>query len=367
LKSLFNTAVMNKGNLSRLLQVHYQQKKNLLYKPFFWGENWRLNRMKETIGAISSAETLKALQDSAAQNFSTWEAKKNPAPGKIEVTQQDWGQAALQATQHYGAIYPILNYASDKYPGGDFLGLGNAQEENLWQRSTCALSLFQGKERFDKAERAFIYKSWMSQLVAGQTEMLASEQEVVQERLNVSTAGQFKVFLNTTPDVCFRGPEVRVNSTTPELLTQEVVPDMSFNMLPSEQIFPFYELRSSAPLLGPNEINVGNTEQLEQYKQVLRQRIGAQLDTLVLHGFKQAILGAWGCGCFNNVPQIVAEIYREEIEQRAAYFTHLLFPIIASSRNDSANFSIFREYLDEVKLSESDADTPKTSSSGPRA
>ncbi|MDX2345505.1 MAG: DUF2263 domain-containing protein [Legionella sp.] len=321
--------------------------------------------MVNTINSISSPEKLKALQDAATQNFSSWEAKKQPFPGKIEVIKQDWGQAALEATQQYGCIYPILNYANDKHPGGDFLRLGNAQEENLWQRTTCALSLFQGREHFDDSKKEFVYKPWMSQLIAAQTKMSGSEQAEVQHALNLSDAGQFKVFLNANPEVCFRGPEVRFDSGMPGSNEEILVPDMSLEVLPSKLMFPFYELRSSAPLLVPNEINLGNTEQVQHYKQVLRQRIAAQLDTLVLNGFKHAILGAWGCGCFNNDPKIVAEIYREEIEKRAEYFTHLLFPVTASSHSNTSNFSIFREYLDDIDLKKYDVNQDSDVPSGP--
>ncbi|MGM9452782.1 hypothetical protein ACTAZI_05530 [Legionella bozemanae] len=52
----------------------------------------------------------------------------------------------------------------------------------------------------------------------------------------------------------------------------------------------------------------------------MRRRIAAQLDTLILVGQPNVILGAWGCGEFKNEPQLVAEIYAEEIGKRAHFF-----------------------------------------------
>ena len=53
----------------------------------------------------------------------------------------------------------------------------------------------------------------------------------------------------------------------------------------------------------------------------------ALLDTLIDAGQRYAVLGAWGCGAFCNPPHEVAQIFREELEQRAGAFDCVVFAI----------------------------------------
>ena len=51
-----------------------------------------------------------------------------------------------------------------------------------------------------------------------------------------------------------------------------------------------------------------------------QRRIAAQLDTLIAHQVRYAVLGAFGCGAFRNPSAAVAKLYREEIERRSGHF-----------------------------------------------
>jgi uncharacterized protein (TIGR02452 family) len=59
----------------------------------------------------------------------------------------------------------------------------------------------------------------------------------------------------------------------------------------------------------------------------MRNRISAQLDTLIEKGIHHVVLGAFGCGAFKNPSESVAEIYWEQINKRRTHFSVIAFAI----------------------------------------
>ena len=49
---------------------------------------------------------------------------------------------------------------------------------------------------------------------------------------------------------------------------------------------------------------------------VLRRRIERALAIAALHGHTRLVLGAWGCGVFGNDPELVADLFKEELSLR---------------------------------------------------
>jgi uncharacterized protein (TIGR02452 family) len=72
-----------------------------------------------------------------------------------------------------------------------------------------------------------------------------------------------------------------------------------------------------------------------------RRRIAAQLDTLLAHGVRHTVLGAFGCGAFLNPAHEIARLYREEIARRAADLSVVGFAIYAAGYGPD-NFQPFR-------------------------
>ena len=111
------------------------------------------------------------------------------------------------------------------------------------------------------------------------------------------------------PRVCIRGPENRQAD------------ELGYEWLAEEEIFSFYEMRASAQdLRGGLEFNASEA----------RHRIIAQLDTLRITGIRHAVLGAFGCGAFQNPTEKVAIIYKEEIDKRIDDFDLIAFAIFSS-------------------------------------
>jgi hypothetical protein len=135
-----------------------------------------------------------------------------------------------------------------------------------------------------------------------------------------------RVYLDVDrPRVCIRGAEDRASA------------DLGYPWLGTSDVFPYYELRASA-----QDLRTGREFDLED----ARGRIAAQLDTLRLNGVEYAILGAIGCGAFQNPTRLVARLYREEIEKRARDFAVIAFAIFSAGYGPD-NYAPFKAEFGE--------------------
>ena len=73
-------------------------------------------------------------------------------------------------------------------------------------------------------------------------------------------------------------------------------------------------------------------------------RIAAQLDTLIEHGIRHAVFGAFGCGVFQNDPNIVANAYYKEIEKRKHKFDVIWFAMYRPGNIFQLFTSIFENF-----------------------
>lgn len=65
------------------------------------------------------------------------------------------------------------------------------------------------------------------------------------------------------------------------------------------------------------------------------------LQVAAAHGADTLILGAFGCGAFRNSPKVVAQAYRELLDQFDGYLRQVEFAVYCSPR-DSRNYDAFR-------------------------
>ena len=80
---------------------------------------------------------------------------------------------------------------------------------------------------------------------------------------------------------------------------------------------PYYDNRKKKPV---------SREKLEE---VFMNRIQNILEVAIANVVDFLVLGAFGCGAFNNPPQLVAEVFRKLLidRQYAAYFEKVVFAI----------------------------------------
>ncbi|HHF7374650.1 poly(ADP-ribose) glycohydrolase domain-containing protein [Legionella bozemanae] len=335
---------------SAIHDVYASHKPNLI-RGSLTGERWRYQSMGQTLKMITHVEKYKELQQQAITNLNLWSKTKSEIPWIVEVAYKDWGVAAFEATKKRGVIYTVLNMANSLYPGGGALEGGSAQEENMWHRSSCVLSLADKLVKLDKDTNTFVYTKEGTELVEARKKMTGKERDILRERCPMLFSPEvYKTFHSDVPRICFRGPEILLPATVDDYPPSGYIasPEMSYAFLSPASIFSFYELRSAAPEHFA-ESQSKDPSILKAHREDLRRRIAAQLDTLILIGQPNVILGAWGCGEFKNEPKLVAEIYAEEIGKRAHFFQHIMFAII-NTKSNSNNFEIFERTLTGLQL-----------------
>ncbi len=328
-----------------LIKKVYAEQMPTLSKGLHMDLLWRYKSMGKTLDYVTDTVKLQTMHHQAAFNLNEWAKERKSPANLVEVIKKDWGLATLQATKKYGKSYAVLNMANSVFPGGGCLEGLNAQEENIWHRSTCIISLLDEQVIFDESSQSFCYNEMTTKMLEAKIKMSNAEHLQLKKICGSVGSVTYKAFFSRVPRICFRGPEVQVESSS-FVFTESHIPSVldtnqSYFFLPRQDIFPFYELRSAAP-------SRDALSEKAQYRDEIRRRIESQLDTLILEGQKNVILGAWGCGVFKNDPEIVAEIYREEIEKRADFFEHIVFAIINSGRSDK--YAIFERKLNHIKL-----------------
>ncbi|MCX7090303.1 MAG: DUF2263 domain-containing protein [Legionellales bacterium] len=348
-----------KGFAQQLMRAYARNGNKSTWLTMFNPQNdWRYQSVKQTLTTILDPQKHQDLVKQAQTNLLNWQKNSTTVPpSHVSVSSQDWGTTCLDATRQYGKPYVVLNNANASFPGGAFLyDYGAAQEENIWHRSDSALSLAEEHVLFDQETECFSYDEHLSQIIAAQALMTPEEQSRLAQHTGILNPSARSIYLSNEPRVCFRGPECLLDQNNPDEIsgknTIHAVPEFSFLFLEKEEIFPFYELRSAAPDKSSEIHNWHNKEPayLKAYRETLRHCIAAQLDTLISQGKKHIILGAWGCGDFHNDPQIVADIYRDEIYKRAEHFQHIVFSILNTASHHRINYAAFKSAVEGIKL-----------------
>ncbi|MEW2619130.1 TIGR02452 family protein [Streptomyces sp. NPDC048106] len=178
-----------------------------------------------------------------------------PAPG-VDTVVEVTGESSLEAARRLaGAPVAVLNFASARNPGGGYLNGAQAQEEALCRASALYTCLLRAREFYDhhRADRDPLYSD------------------------RVIHAPGVPVFRDD------RG----------RLLTEPYRAGFLTAAAPNAGV-----LRRTAP------------ERAAEVPAALASRAERVLETAVAHGYGRLVLGAWGCGVFQNEPARVAGAFR---------------------------------------------------------
>jgi hypothetical protein len=265
----------------------------------------------DTLTVLYDEGTRNHLRNTALENVNRWRATTEGAQNQeneliTRVIAADWGEACLQATKEFGVVFACLNMANAKCFGGGYVYGKPTQEENMFYRTDCHFScdknLMASKKQ--SVENAKILQRTYN---AAETALINGDDGVV--------------FLDMTPRICIKGPEVNG-------------PD-SFARLGDDEIFPFYELRSAALDLRKAKVSVKKQEE------IMRRKIKAQFNTLIQNGLRHVILSAFGCGAFLNDVRMVAKLYKEELAVVRDSFSVVIFAIYHAGYEPD-NFTPFK-------------------------
>ena len=85
-------------------------------------------------------------------------------------------------------------------------------------------------------------------------------------------------------------------------------------------------------------------DNIDEYKKIILSRLTKVFQVAKKEGVDILILGAWGCGAFNNPPEIVAEVFKQLCNEY--YFDTIEFAIDCSRRQNN-NYQIFKEVFEK--------------------
>lgn len=201
-----------------------------------------------------------------------------------------------------GGRVGVLNFASARHPGGGFRNGSEAQEESLARSSGLYKSLLQGQEYYSyhRASSSLLYS----------------------HRIIYSPA--CPVFRNDEGDLI---------------------------AVPYEVDF----LTCPAPNAGA--IRRNQPESTDMIISILRERITFILALALSLGVVDLVLGAWGCGVFQNDPASVAEAFRDALlkdDQFYGRFRKVRFSILSRSRIRSRDITTLQTFAEAFRT-----DSPK--------
>lgn len=197
---------------------------------------------------------------------------KNESMCRIKIINSD----SFQAGRNYDNSL-VMNFANAHHPGGGFLLGANAQEESLCRCSTLYASL---------------------------TSETASEMY----RYNNSRISKVE------SDYMLLSPNVAVFR------------DEKCNLLESVSIMGVITIPA------PNKRGSAFLAKKELIKETFIRRIRIMLLIAAKYGYKNLVLGAWGCGAFGNDPKDVAEYFKYVLinEEYGKCFNEVCFAIYGS-------------------------------------
>jgi hypothetical protein len=302
---------------------------------------YKTHQMRE-FGTIAADEFPRGLPDLSDPNDQeklrlAKASIQNIVAKRGEILTGDWGEVTQQLSKEAGKVYAVLNMANGSEPGGGYLEGWGAQEENMFRRTDCHF---------------FITDEMMNDAKSRYTPEMSA---LINARERADRPKEFEVYLDKEERVCIKGREDITDAR------------LGYPDLPANECFLFYELRSAAINLFDNG-HGGYLETPNSFnKGIMREKIAAQLDTLIANNIRSVVLSAFGCGAFGNPPKEVAQLYKEELEKRAGEFHDVVFAVYDPGYGTD-NFPPFKAVLDGLSLTPtarpSSTQTARPSSAG---
>ncbi|TGA96488.1 TIGR02452 family protein [Streptomyces sp. MZ04] len=203
-----------------------------------------------------------------------------PISTVVEVTAESSLEAARRLTTRENTPVAVLNFSSARNPGGGYLNGAQAQEEALCRASALYTCVRSAREFYDhhRAHRDPFYS-----------------------------------------DRVIHSPAVPVFRDDRGRLLDEA--------------YTVGFLTSAAPNAGV--VRRQTPERAGQLPDALLGRAERVLETAVACGYRRLVLGAWGCGVFQNDPVDVADAFRVQLDEGGRFhgaFEHIVFGVLDRTR-----------------------------------
>ncbi len=229
------------------------------------------------------SETLVHIRDNILKQDQIYPATEFEVKNETTLT-------GTERTSKLDGIIGVLNFASAKNPGGGILKGAHAQEESLARSSGLYRSLLKGREYYER------------------------------HRLQKS---------------CLYSDRMIYSPGCP------VFRQDKGNLLDKPYLVDF--LTSPAPNAGV--VKRQEPTHLNSIEEVLQERGSKVLGLFAHHGCDCLVLGAWGCGVFQNDPAMVAEMFYNFLSPEGVFFGRfkkVLFSVLDKSK-DEKNYLEFKK------------------------
>ena len=261
---------------------------DILKKGFYINKNHQQIEIKEDCAnAISGTELIKEETYLIYAAQSTFVQRFNT---HFEVNPESILVSARRLSEAGKQVF-CLNFASAKNPGGGFLGGAQAQEETL-------------------ARSSALYNCLLPQM------------EMYERNRNLKT--------------CLYSDEMIYSPNVP------IFRDENGALLTN-----YYKMSIlTAPAVNAGAVRRQEANHISQIEIVMHNRIEKVLQIAAIKGYTTLILGAWGCGVFQNNPLDIARYFKYHLYEGRFQdvFENVVFAIYAHKENDE-NLIAFKKYF----------------------
>ncbi len=209
----------------------------------------------------------------------------------IELWLSSSVQAIIDLSKQYAAEKIMcLNFASAKNPGGGFINGANAQEESLARASALYLSQLNATEYYN------IHKNMKSCVYT---------------------------------DTMIFSPNVPVFKTDDGIMLNEVI---TCNFITSAAV-------------NTGVVKKAEPHKLPDIEMLMRKRVEKVFALAYAHQMEILILGAWGCGVFQNNPIMIAQLFKEQLVGK---YKNAFKKVVFAIYSEKHNYHEFKEVLQDV-------------------
>ena len=217
-------------------------------------------------------------------------------PAEVIVSQR----RSFEAAKRYSSERVcVLNFASSTHVGGGVTTGAGAQEECLCRCSTLYFAIG------DNETKKKFHDTHYRQLKSGRLNSLYN-------------------------DDCIYSPGITVFKSDIELP----------KLMPENEWYNVNVITCAAPNLNSRYEKIFISDKV--LKELHKKRAKRILDIAVSEGVDVIILGAFGCGAFRNPPDIVAQAYREVIDDYKYDFKTIEFAVYCPPQRGSGNYHAFK-------------------------
>lgn len=207
---------------------------------------------------------------------------------KFEVTDETTLEAAKRICKESENPF-VLNFASAKNPGGGFLGGAQAQEESLARSSAlypCLTANFE-MYQFNRGRKSCLYSDWM-----------------------------------------IYSPQVPVFRNDDGSLTQK----------------PYTVSFLTSPAVNAGVVRQKEPQNVHLIESVNKERARKFLWIANQNRHETLILGAWGCGVFQNEPRMIARIFKDLLTDE---FANCFERVIMAIYDRTPTRKVYQEFVEQ--------------------